>query len=193
MQNFVQLEKYNALIAETLRQRWHAAAQDSSLVANANKVIDDVLSHDGLLAKEIKLSNLLEAFIEQHKEEASEGQWEAPEFRLQKGDNGFIHLYFDPQPESSWRQDGYSRGSRSDGQLKYALHLRIDETITPEYSYQSTEYKGKVYSATLDDKKISLDLNLYHKWEKILAALYFGNASLHVDCDPEDLSYGLYD
>lgn len=193
VQDFIQLEKYNAIIAETLRKRWIEAAQDSSLVDNANKVIDQVLSHDGLIDKEIKLSKLIELFISEHKEQASEGHWEAPEFRIQKGDDGFIHLYFDPQPEESWRQDGYNRGSRSDYQLMHALHMRIEETIEPDQSWKRAEHKGHVYSAKLDDKKISLDLNLYHQWEKLLAALYFGNAILHVDCDPEDITYGLYD
>lgn len=192
VQDFIQLEKYNAIIAETLRKRWHDAAQDSSLVENAHKVIDQVLSKDGLIGKEIKLSKLIEEFIDQHKEEASEEHWEAPEFRMQKGDDGFIHLYFDPEPEDHWRQAGYSRGSRSDYDLKHALHLRIEETIEPVQNWKQPEYKGQIYSAKLDDKKISLDLNLYHKWEQILAALYFGNAILHVDCDPEDFSYGLY-
>lgn len=193
VQDFIQLEKYNAVIAETLRKRWHDAAQDSSLVEKAKKVIDQVLSNDGLITKEVRLSKLIGAFVHANKERASEEHWEAPEFRMEKGDDGFIHLYFDPEPEDHWRQEGYNRGSRSNHQLKHAIHMRIEETIQPEQSWKDPEHKGCIYSAKLDDKKITLDLNLYREWEQILAALYFGNAVLHVDCDPEDTTYGLYD
>lgn len=36
-------------------------------------------------------------------------------------------------------------------------------------------------------------MQVYSKWERMLASLYFGNAILVIDCDPDDLSYGLYD
>jgi hypothetical protein len=52
---------------------------------------------------------------------------------------------------------------------------------------------GRVYSATLDEKKVAVDMQIYSKWERMLASLYFGNATLLIDCDADDFSYGLYD
>ena len=36
-------------------------------------------------------------------------------------------------------------------------------------------------------------MQIYNKWERILASLYFGNATLLIDCDADDFSYGIYD
>ena len=36
-------------------------------------------------------------------------------------------------------------------------------------------------------------MQIYSEWERMLASLYFGNATLLIDCDADDFSYGLYD
>jgi len=52
---------------------------------------------------------------------------------------------------------------------------------------------GEVYSAHLDDKKVDLKMTVRSEWERMLASLYFGNAVLLVDCEPDDFSYGFDD
>ena len=52
---------------------------------------------------------------------------------------------------------------------------------------------GRVYSAQLDDKKVAADMQIHNDWERMLASLYFGYATLLIDCDADDFSYGIYD
>ncbi|MCY1182428.1 hypothetical protein D9M73_229870 [compost metagenome] len=52
---------------------------------------------------------------------------------------------------------------------------------------------GEVYHARIDDEKVCLSMNVRSKWERMLAALYYGNAKILVDCDADDFSYGFDD
>lgn len=194
--DFVQLERYNALIANALKDRWASLGVESSLIEKANAAIDEIFSDGGALKAEYKLSELLEAFIEDHKESAAENHWEIPEIRMEETDqygSKYIHLYLDPEPEDSYKSAGYSRASRSEYQLKHALHMRVETERKTDDRWRSDEKVCDVYSAKLDEKKIGISMSIHTKWEKIVAALYFGNAKLVVDCDPQDYSYGLYD
>jgi hypothetical protein len=194
--DFVQLERYNALIANVLKERWASLGLESSLVENANKAIDEILTDGGVLKAEYTLSEVLEAFIESQKEQAAENHWEAPEIRMEEIEqygSKYIHLYFDPEPESSYKSSGYARTGRSEYQLKHAIHMRVESERKSDSSWRPDDQVCEVYSAKLDEKKIGVAMTLRTKWEKIVAALYFGNAKLVVDCDPQDFSYGLYD
>lgn len=194
--DFVQLERYNALIANALKERWASLGVESSLVEKANGAIDEIFSDGGVLKSEYKLSELMEAFIEDNKEQAAEERWEAPEVRLETKDSygmTCVHLYFDPEPEESYRQGGYARSGRSEYQLKHALHMRVESERKTEDRFREDDQVCDVYSAQLDDKKIGVAMSLRTKWQKMVAALYFGNAKLVIDCDPQDFSYGLYD
>lgn len=189
-----ELTRYNALVAEALRQRWEAAAVSETLMVKATAAIDEVLAND-FVSGEVSLSSLIEAFIEDHKEEAAENGWETPEIRFEDGSIGsgeYLHIYFDKEPESSHRAS-YSRGSRGNYELKHAVHVRIDGARTVGEGHRSrTERIGSVYSAKLDEKKVAVEMQICSKWERILVSLYFGNATLVIDCDPDDFSYGIY-
>lgn len=195
-----QLTRYNALVSEALRQRWHAAAVESTLMQGANKAIDEVLCQD-YITGEVSLRKLFEAFIEEHKDLAAEENWEHPEIRFEDGEIGrtnFLHIYFDPKPEGKFREErsAYtsSRASRSAHELAHALHVAIEgeREEGPEHWRRTVRY-GRVYSAKLDDKKVAVDMQIRNEWERILASLYFGNATLLIDCDPDEFSYGIYD
>lgn len=179
----IDLQKYNALIATQLKQRWEHSAFSEQLAGQASAAIDEILSSGGMLKGEVKLSELIEAFIDANKEQAHEEQWEAPVFVIENDDDRFIHIYFDEDPDKR-RLSNFS--------LSHRIAISVKETIKPEESWRHTEYKGSVYSAMLDDEKIELNMNLYSRWERIIASLYFGNAQLHIDCDPDDFNYGIY-
>ncbi|SDG86858.1 hypothetical protein SAMN05216588_101245 [Pseudomonas flavescens] len=194
--DFVELDRYNALISNALKERWSALGVESSLVENAHKAIDEIFSDGGVLKAEYGLRELIQAFIDDHKEEAAENRWEAPEVRLEEVEQygtKFIHLYFDPEPESSFISAGYQRSGRSEYQLKHAVHMRVEEERDTGDRWRESDQICDVYSAKLDDKKIGVAMRINTKWERIIAALYFGNAKLVVDCDPQDFSYGLYE
>lgn len=191
------LQRYNAVVANALRQRWEAAGLGAIILEQADKSITEVLTGDGLIAGEVSLKALLDEFIEHHKDSAAEGQWERPEIRVEEGDDSYSHktlrIYFDPEPEVSYRSSHYSSSSRSNYSLKHALHISIKGERETGDRWKPTMAFGEVYSAKLDDKKIAIDMQVYSKWERMLASLYFGNAILLIDCDPDDLSYGIYD
>lgn len=192
--DFILLERYNALIANVLKERWSSLGVESSLVEKANASIDEIFSDGGVLKAEYTLSELMKAFIEEHKEQAADDHWERPTVRLEEDDSHsltFIHLYFDPEPEDS--VSFRSRAHKENYELKHSLHMTVKETRKTEERWRSDDQVCEVYAAKIDDKKIGVNMQLRTKWEKIIAALYFGNAKLIVDCDPQDYSYGLYD
>ena len=198
--NVFELTKYNSLIGESLKQRWHQAAVESTLLERATAAIDEVMSPE-FIAGEVSLRALLEEFVEKNKEEASREGWERPEIRFKDGTIGnslYLHIYFDPKPEEEHRRErsaySSSRTERGDYELAHALNIQIQgEREEGEKPWRRTVQLGRVYSATLDEKKVAVDMQIYSKWERMLASLYFGNATLLIDCDADDFSYGLYD
>lgn len=186
-----ELTRYNALVANALKQRWEQAALESTLTKNANKAIDEVLRSD-FVSGEVSLRGLLNAFIEEHKERATEERWESPEIRFEYSNNDtFLHIYFDPEPESEYRSSGlHSRHGREKHSLSHSLSLHFKGGLG-----KTTEghQLGEPYAARLDNKRISTDLMIHTEWERMLASIYFGNALVSVDCEPDDFDYGLYD
>ncbi|EOX9655669.1 TPA: hypothetical protein NHR87_005905 [Pseudomonas aeruginosa] len=195
--DILDLQRYNAIVANALRQRWESAGLSAVILEQADKSIAEVLTGDGLLTGEVSLKALLEEFIEHHKECATEAQWERPEIRIEEGDGSYshktLHIYFDPEPEERYRSGVYSSSGRSNYSLKHAIHISIKGERETGDRWKPRVQFGEVYSAKLDDKKIAIEMQVYSKWERMLASLYFGNAILVIDCDPDDLSYGLYD
>lgn len=192
VEDMFDLCRYNALVANALKQRWEAAAVESTLLTHAHKAIDEVLDQS-FITGEVSLRALFDEFVERYKEEAAENHWESPEIRFEESDD-FLHIYFDPEPEEAYRGDGYSRLSeRSQYELRHALHLRITGKKETGITWSPFNLVGEVYSAKLGGNKIATNMQIYAKWERMLASLYFGNATLVVDCEPDDLSYGLYD
>ena len=191
-----ELTRYNALVAEALRQRWEAAAVSETLMIKATAAIDEVLSNE-FVSGEVSLRELLEAFVEDNKENAAEERWSRPEIRFEDGSVGsseFLHIYFDPEPEDSHRSaHPYLSSSRNNHGLSHALHVHIKGTRETEDHWRPREQFGDVYSAQLDQKKIAVDMRIRSKWERMLASLYFGNATLVIDCEPDDFSYGFDD
>lgn len=192
-----ELTKYNALVASLLRQRWEQAAVESLVLKTADKAISEVLSGDGLISGEVSLRSLLQAFVDDNKDDAREHGWRHPEIRFeeeQRYGNTYLAVYFDPEPESSYHSGIYASEKRGDYSLKHRIHVRLTgEERAPVNNWESAVRTGEVYNAALDDKKIALEMNVRSPWERQLASLYFGNAVLLVDCDADDFSYGIDD
>lgn len=192
-----ELTKYNAMVASLLRQRWEHAALESLVLKTADQAIGEVLSGEGLITGEVSLHSLLQAFVDNNRDEARNHGWERPEIRFEEErryGNTYLAVYFDPEPESSYRSSSYASEKRGDYRLKHRLNVRLTgEERAAANHWESAVRLGEVYSVCLDDKKIELAMSVRSDWERQLAALYFGNAVLLVDCDPDDFSYGLDD
>jgi len=188
-----ELQRYNALVGNALKERWQAAALQSSVLEHAEKAIADVLDGEDLLTGEISLKALLEEFISDHREEAAENGWNHPEIRIeetQSGRSDFIFISFDPEPEESRALSAYHSEARSKFSLKHSLHVHVTGSREADDHFRKSDQLGEVLSAKLDDKRIAVNMRIRSKWERMLASLYFGNATLVIDCDPDDFSYG---
>lgn len=191
-----ELQRYNALVANALRERWAAAALQSTVLDQADKVIAEVLDGDGLITGEISLRALLDEFIIEHKDQAAEERWSEPEIRFEESEGGsttFLYIGFDPEPENSRDRFVYSSDKRSIHSLKHSLHVHIKGERETGDRFRPEERFGEVIGAKLDDTKIAVNMRVRTKWERMLASLYFGNAVLVIDCDEDEFSYGFDD
>ncbi|UQY33567.1 hypothetical protein K8U54_17850 [Pseudomonas fulva] len=179
-----ELTRYNAMIAKALQDRWENSGVEADMVRRAQESIDEVLKKDQM-PEFISLNDLMEAFIEEHKESAAENHWEAPDIRFQNSDYGGLHIYFDKQPD-----EGSFRG-RSEYSLDNAIHISFDRR-EPERDERGNKI-GSVYAARLDGDKIGQVIKFRSKFDKLVAALYYGASKIVVDCDDDDFSYGIYD
>jgi hypothetical protein len=185
-----ELTRYNAMIAAALKEKWENSGVEADMVRLAQKQIDEVLNKDAL-PEVISLQDLLEAFVEDHKESAAEEHWEAPDIRFQPSDYGGLHIYFDKKPKDHGIST-YSRSTeRSEYMLDNAIHISFDRNGKDRN--EKGHEVGSVYAAKIDNEKISQTLKFRSAFEKMVAALYFGSSKIVVDCDEDDFSYGIYD
>lgn len=132
----------------------------------------------------VSLKKLLEAFIEENAEEAQQSGWEHPKVVYEE-EGSFMHLYFDKDPEES----RYS--SRSKYSLDNSLAARIKTEKDPNYGGYDV---AEVYAAKLDGDVMGKQMGEWHsEYDKLVIALYYGEAKLILDCDPDDFSYPGYD
>jgi hypothetical protein len=183
--DMIQLAKYNDLIAKSLKARWEDSCAESHLLTEAGKAIDEILI-DKAMPAEISLNALIEAFIEENKEEAVENQWEYPDVRIAESEYGGYHIYFDKQPKNDGLR--HSR-ERSQCDLEYAIHVNFRDGSMPDAKGNSI---GEVYSAKVGGDKIREAMTLRSATDRMIAALYFGNSRLVIDCVEGDFSYGIH-
>jgi hypothetical protein len=182
------LPRYNDLIGKALKDRWMDAGVTGDMLRRAEKAIDEVL-HDDVLPEFISLNQLLEAFVEVHEEKASEKGWHVPHITINEagGDRArYVHVLFDPEPEINYRDRNKLR-ERTRSETDYANRLSVRIT---GHNDRGHEY-GEVYSALLDGQPIGRNFGMTSKWQRQIAALYFGGAKLIIDCREEDFTYHL--
>lgn len=185
-----ELTRYNAMVANALKEKWENSGVGADMVRLAQMQIDEVLSKDAMPAV-ISLQELLEAFVEDHKESAAEEHWEAPDIRFQPSDYGGLHIYFDKKPRDHAITRHSISSERSEYMLDNAIHISFDRN-GKDRDDEGREV-GQVYAAKIDNEKISQTLKFRTGFEKMVAALYFGASKIIVDCDEDDFSYGIYD
>lgn len=178
------LTRYNNLVANAIREKWEGSGVAADMVRRAQESVEEVLK-DFEIPEAISLKELLEAFIEDHAEEATENGWERPRVVCEE-EGSFFHLYFDKDPDEASR---YS--TRSKYALDNNLAARIEVDNDPNHGgYQV----ARVYAAKLDGDVMGKRMGVWHsKYDKLVIALYYGEAKLILDCDPDNFSYPGYD
>jgi hypothetical protein len=186
--NLIDLPRYNDLIITSLKKRWMDAGVTGDMLRRAEQAIDEVL-HDDVIPEFISLNQLLEAFVDVNQEKASEKAWHVPHITINEAGGArvrYVHVFFDAEPEISYRDRNKLR-ERTRSEADYANRLSIRIT---GHTDKGHEY-GEVYSAQLDGQPIGRHFNMTSKWQRQIAALYFGGAKLIVDCREEDFTYHL--
>jgi hypothetical protein len=186
-----ELTRYNALIANSMREQWLSSGIEGDMLRRANEAMEEALKENAIPAV-VSLRGLIEAFIDDHKESATEERWEHPEVRFRESEYGGMHIFFDKEPESSHHGSSYlSRSERSDYQLDNAIHVSWSRDGSNKDEHGNPV--GKVYAAQLEGKPIGKSFSIRNQWERLVAGLYFGAAQLVIDCGEDKFSYGLYD
>lgn len=191
--NTFELTRYNSLLERSLNTQWESSGVEGDMVRRAQQCLTDALAEDAL-PHVISLRELLEEFSSTHKEDAAEGQWTAPEVRMEESQYGSgLSIFFDKMPEAAHAEAGYlSRNTRRhDYSLANRIHVRWDEKA-PELNSDGHNI-GEVYSAQLDGAPVGRNFRINDKWERMLAALYFGRAKVLIDCEADDIDYGFDD
>ena len=191
-----ELSRYNDLVATALREKWASAGVSGDMVRRAQESIDEILKDD-IVPEFVGLHDLLETFATEHREKATENQWERPRIIIESDQPGrwqSIKVAFDPEPDDSHAATRSSfssaRPDRSFYDLDNHLAMSVDGRNEKDQPF------GRIYGARIDGEPIGRNFKMYGKWERLLAALYFGAAKLVIDCDQDDvdsITYGLYD
>lgn len=189
-----ELTRYNDLVATALRDKWESSGVAGDMVRRAQESIDEILKEDAIPSR-VSLLRLLEQFADDHKEQACEGRWEAPRITIETNESSgrwkWVHIYFDEQPDDSYASERSFYSSRPKTRETHELKNRLMVLI--EGTDENGHDVGRVCDARLDDQSIGRHFRIHGKRERLLAALYFGAADLVIDCDEDDISYGIYD
>lgn len=188
IQDIISLSKYNQLIVNSLQQQWMSSGVEQQFVDKATNVLNDIINKFPI-PEYIYLSDLLEAFVEEHAEEAMEEEWKRPDIRLNESDNNieYMYIYFDKKPN---KESNLSSIERS----KYSLDnniacRRLDEKVQDKLG-QDACYVYEVYAAKIDGTRIGELLQPTNtKYQNLIIALYYGQSKLVFDCDVDDIVY----
>lgn len=177
----VELARYNSLIVNAMKEKWAEAGVGDDMIRRTHAAIDEVMK--GMEVPEfVSLRQLLEAFVENHAEEAMENGWEAPVISFEESEtfrSEYMHISFSKDPGD----ERYSRHSRDN-----RLHVRF------EGKNEEGHHIAEAFSAEIEGRVMGRAMGVWSsEWERLLVALYYGGAKLVIDCDEDDFSYPCHD
>lgn len=188
--DFVDLAKYNSLVVSTLKATWESSGIENNAVqqiqSSSMKIIEEMKIPEFVL-----MSELFEAFIEDNAEEAAQENWEKPYILMKESENSYLNEYWQIGFEAA--EETY-RSSKTHGfQFENCLNICAvytdygNKTFKMHGEFKCYElYAGKVREIILGKKIV----DPHTKFEKLMCALYYGNAFLvWDDLNPEELYY----
>lgn len=188
--DFVDLAKYNSLVMSTLKSTWESSGIEDNAVKQIQsasiKAIEEMKIPEFVL-----MSELFEAFIETNAEEAAQENWEKPYILVKESEHSCLSEYWQIGFEAA--EENY-RSSKTHGfQFENCLNIHAvytdfrEKTFKMHGEFKCYElYAGKVSEIILGKKIV----DPHTKFEKLMCALYYGNAFLvWDDFNPEDLYY----
>lgn len=189
---FVDLPRYNLLMAKELAAQWEMNGVSERLVTGMKSmVLEFVKSHE--VPKYIKASDLWAAFIEGNKEEAAHEGWERPEVLMEHSEYGSFTVGLEKEP---YDESGIysSRKKTYAHQFNNSLHFSKVRTHESRKGWIDELYEGKpvwrLFSGKIDDDTLGKEVVQFRgKFEKLVAALYYGDSLLILDADDADDIY----
>lgn len=192
----VDLPRYNLLMAKTLAAQWeNQAVSDQLITAMRDKVTAFISDHQ--IPAFINASDLWAAYIEDHREEAAQEGWERPEVLMEYSEYGGFRVGLEKEP---YKERSWSSSNRKTHPFEFSDNLYLSEAVEYEDSKKKaithdghpcySLYSGKCYGDILGKKIISF----HTRFEKLVAALYYGDCLLVLDQDDaDDVYYPGYD
>ncbi|MFJ3487174.1 hypothetical protein ACIPL1_27710 [Pseudomonas sp. NPDC090202] len=188
LSSVIELPRYNDLIANAMKQRWAESGVTGDMLRRVNADIDEVLHYDAI-PEFVSLTQLLESFIEVNQEKAAEKRWHVPHVLIREADgiggrSRYIHVFFDAEPELAYRtRMNLHESTRTETEFANRISVQITGNSDRGFEY------GKVITALIEGEPIGRNFNLARRWQKLMAAMYFGAAKLIIDCKESDFSY----
>lgn len=188
--DIVDLPTYNSVMITALKNRWMDSGVTGDFLRRAEEAIHEVLLEDQM-PEFISLNKLIEAFIEVNQQRAVENKWHVPHIHILEADgfggrSRYVHVFFDAEPEDAFRtRNNLLDVTRND--TEYANRLSV---LIQGHTDKGQEY-GQVLTAMMENEPIGRKFPMTTRWQRLVAALYFGHSKVVIDCREEDFTYPL--
>lgn len=192
----VDLAKYNTLFFQTLQATWADNALPDQVKKHAEKVVLD-FAESFKIPEFITMTELIEAFIEENKEDAAQDGWERPYIFFKWNENSYpsdnpsFGIGMEDHKEES-RFSSYSTTKEKDHAFQFKNNLYFSSTKTEHDGHKTyTLYSGRLGYTPLGNSEIK---QFYSDFDKLVACLYYGGTKLVLDTeDLDDFYYPSYD
>lgn len=191
---FVDLPRYNLLMAKELAAQWEMNGVSERLVTGMKTmVLEFVKSHE--VPKFIKASDLWSAYTEQYQEEAAHEGWDRPQVVIDDDRDGFFYIGLEKEPASE-STSSFLRTGRKDRAHACEVYLGFHQKTVRENRNETPVLQDghPVYSLfagqlELGDTLGKKPVQFRTKFEQLVGALYYGDSLLVLDADDADDVY----
>lgn len=180
----VDLAKYNTLFAQSLQTTWASSVLPEQVVKQAQKVVLD-FTEKFQIPQHVTMTQLIEAFIDEHKEDAACENWEKPHtfFEWNKDHENYFSFGIDEVKEdsSSWRS------KPKDHAFQFTNNIYLKFSGNEHEGHKTFEvYSGRLGDTPLGNSEIK---SFYSDFEKLIACMYYGGTQLVLDTEDVDDFY----
>lgn len=186
------LPRYNLLLARQLDEQWKANAISDRLVTQMQELVKEFIEQDQV-PKYIKASDLWEAYIDHHKEEAAHEGWQAPQVVIDDDGDGFFYIGFEKEPHVESR---YSSTRKKDRAHSCEVYLGFRQITNREGRKDIPVLEDghpvyRLFNGQLEhsDALGKRPVQFRGKFEKLVGALYYGDSLLVLDESDADNIY----
>lgn len=188
LEDMVDLAKYHTLFTQSLEATWESNALPTQVVKTAQETVLK-FTDNFQIPEYVRMSELIEAFVSDHEEEAQRERWECPLILFNREDrkfNEFIEIGIDSHKEES---SIYRVSKSKDSAFSFDNNLYLTR--------EGKDHEGhpvfKLYSGRLENQQLGVRVaRFYSDFERLVACMYFGGSLLVLDTeDFDDFTYDI--